>query len=141
MKYLLPELLWEKGTDTQYEKNLKAYTEQLQTIKDRIHASFWRIYEREQGFHDYFITGFYYTDSNLCITIKHHGDCFKLTYIGVQSYKITMDDLYHNSNAFSWGYDEFLPIDDQLLSHEIVFPSRATFKVIFREAKLTKQKK
>lgn len=62
-------------------------------------------------------------------------DTFKITYKCIKKYSVNYEEcegLGDRRGFDDWGYDEFLPIDEQTLSHEILFASGSTMLIHFK---------
>lgn len=56
-----------------------------------------------------------------------------MTYKSITKFNINYENEIEARRGFDdWGYDEFLPVDEQFLSHEILFASGATILIHFK---------
>lgn len=157
MRYFTYELWSKVNSDSQkkrdeadfeWDKNDKAYSEIFESVKNRFSKKFLKIYLSNHGFHDFHI-------KNILITHKEYGfknpisidiyvtdsvNTFKITYKCIKkfsvNYKEDEDDWAYRRGFDDWGYDEFLPIDEQTLSHEILFASGSTILVHFKKGNI-----
>lgn len=59
----------------------------------------------------------------------------KITYKHIKQFNVNYKEAegWGDRRGFDdWGYDEFLPIDEQTLSHEILFASGSTILICFK---------
>ncbi|MFD2115282.1 hypothetical protein ACFSTH_07145 [Paenibacillus yanchengensis] len=71
--------------------------------------------------------------SSFAIVVEFGDEDWIIEYRKVISLSIHIyEDFNGRSNGFEeWGYHELLPVNDRMLSHEILFSSGATIKVTF----------
>lgn len=152
MKYLTNEL-WSKSNSEsqkerdeahfQWENNSKAYYEIFETIKNRLSIKFLKTYFGNHGFHDFQIKDIVLTHKeyglknpiSVDIYITDSVDTFKITYKYIKKFNVNYEEVegWGDRRGFDdWGYDEFLPIDEQTLSHEILFASGSTILIHFK---------
>ncbi|WP_035294319.1 hypothetical protein [Clostridium sp. KNHs214] len=152
MRYFTNEL-WSKinsdsqkerdEADFEWDKNNKAYSEIFDLIKVRLSQKFLRTYLSNHGFHDFQI-------KNIVLTHKEYGfknpisldiyvtdsvNTFKITYKCIKQFCVNYEEIegWAARRGFDdWGYDEFLPVDEQTLSHEILFASGSTILIYFK---------
>jgi hypothetical protein len=136
--------------DIQWEKNNKEYSAIFETVKARFSKNFLKIYLSNNGFHDFRI-------KNIIVNHKEYGiknpvsidlyltdddiNTFKITYKNVKKFDVNYeeDEGWTATRGFDdWGYDEFLPIDEINLSHEILFASGSTILIHFKNIMITK---
>jgi hypothetical protein len=117
-------------------KNCKAYWAIFDNLKKRFSKRFLDIYLKN-SFHDLKIKDIIVIDSNknsqpnIEITIGGYGQYYRITYKRVKKFEIKYEEgIWPGFD--DWGYDEFLPIDDQYLSHEILFASDSTIYIQFK---------
>lgn len=162
MKYFTDEL-WSKinsiskeerdVADHQWDKNMHEYEIVFEKIKSRLSERFLKIYMDNHGFHDFQIKNIvvnqkeygiknpvsldiYLTDDEVSFKISYK--CIKKLHIDYQERKDCID----RRGIDDWGYDEFTPVDEQILSHEILFASGATILIHFIDGSIsvTKEK-
>lgn len=157
MKYFKAELWKGYNSDSQeefenakiqWEKNNKEYAKKFEIVKERLPKNFLKIYMREHGFHDYHLKRFQVIHGKegfknpiaVSIEIEDGENAWNIMYKGVTKIQINYEDEQYREirkRQFQYGfddfgYDEFLVIDDRLLSHEILFASDATILVHFK---------
>lgn len=147
MKYFTLELLDKASNllDLEYEvydkmwmDNLTAYWEQFENYKHRLPKRFVQQYCKH-AFHDYNIESISFFNDvskrkdcySVELTISFDNNRFSIKYIGVQKYRITANKLCYYPECILL-YSEILPLDDKLMSHEIIFEDR---NIIYMEFK------
>lgn len=153
MKYFTFEL-WSKlnsssqeerdKADFGWEKNSKEYSAIFETIKFRFSQRFLKTYLINHGFHDFQIKNIVFTHKeygfknpiSIVVYITDNENTFKITYKCVKKFDVNYEEDgedWHARRGFDdWGYDEFLPIDEQTLSHEILFASGSNILIHFK---------
>lgn len=127
----------------EWGKNNKAYSIVFEEIKNRVSHEFLKTYLNNHGFHDFQITKIEVLDStngfknpiSIDIYISEEEDTYKITYRNIEKFNINYqeDEESEEKTGFDdWGYDEFLPVDEQTLSHEILFASGSTILIHFK---------
>lgn len=152
MKYFTNEL-WSKlnsnsqkerdEADFEWDRNYEVYSEIFESVKIRFSQKFLKTYLKNHGFHDFRV-------KNIVLTHKEYGvknpisidiyvtnsvDTFKITYKHIKKFNVNYEEaeVWGDRRGFDdWGYDEFLPIDEQTLSHEILFASGSTILIYFK---------
>jgi hypothetical protein len=152
MKYFTSELLSKFNSESASErdqatvawhKNMQDYSAIFATIETRISKKFMKIYRGNEGFHDFQLKKIElaHKDRGLANPVS-----IAIIIEGVHSYRITYkcvtkfiinydepdDDWMYKSGFDDWGYSEFLPLNEQTLSHEILFASGASILIHFR---------
>lgn len=153
MRYFTDELWSKLNSDSQkerdeaffeWDKNNKAYSEIFDLVKFRLSQKFLRMYLGNHGFHDFQI-------KNIVLTHKEYGfknpisleiyvtdsvNTFKITYKCIKKFYVNYEEIEEDWSARrgfdTWGYDEFIPVDEQTLSHEILFASGSTILIHFK---------
>jgi hypothetical protein len=63
-------------------------------------------------------------------------DTYKITYKCIKKFNVSFEEIeqgWSGRRGFdTWGYSEFLPVNEQTLSHEILFASGSTILVHFK---------
>lgn len=123
-----------------FENSLKEYDKYFETIKHRFSKSFLRLYFNNQGFHDWFVINVSIESdnnkiSNVFVDIKdmHAKKYIRVKYHGVNKFQQSFNA--EHFEKYSWdtyGYDEFIEHDNNLLSHEVFFPSGSFYKIYFK---------
>lgn len=151
MKYFKKEL-WDKINSVsfeekqlaikQWEENLKIYWKKFEQIRGRISKSAFDI--MKNSFHDCRLCNLQLNHApfgqlepiQVIITVTDGENFWQIKYKGIQKIKLDFEQgtsSFEKRRGFdTWGYDELLTFDDNLLSHEILFASGATLLVIFK---------
>jgi hypothetical protein len=161
MKYFTDEL-WSKinrtergdkiQADIEWKRNLDAYYQVFESIKGRIPKKFLQVYDSNDDFHDFdFVTFKVFQPKRWAvdpikvqIIIASGEAAWIITYKHVS--KITFDftsqqDEYAKKWGIdTWGYDEFLPVNEDYISHEILFASGANILVHFKNRHISIEK-
>lgn len=140
--------------EKQWEENVNIYAEIFEKLKSRLSKKFLNIYTKENEFHDYTLKNIevihgpygYKDPVKVIITIYNEDYEWEIIYINI--YKISLEYNrinYNTRRQFKYGfddykYDEFLEINEKILSHEILFGSGATFLVQFEKISINKIK-
>lgn len=133
----------------EFEKNGKEYAEIFQLVKQRLPKQFLKPYLGNSGFHDWFLASVQvlhekrYTKKPITISLEVTNGkiTYRIIYDNVK--KIAIDYAKETDDRMGfddWGYDEFLPVDDEFLSHEILFWSGAIILVHFENIGIEKVK-
>ncbi len=151
MKYFT-DSLWStinKGSEAErnqawaeWDKNMQEYTPIFESIKPRLSKKFLKIYMKNHGFHDYRIKNMFLNHKeyglknpvSLEIYVTNDSKIYKITYKRIKKFCMDYNEKEGNDalkGMDDWGYDEFLPVDDQTLSHEILFASGAAILIHF----------
>lgn len=113
----------------------------FETTTERLSKKFLNTYFRNHGFHVCQIRNVVLTHQehgikcplSVEVYIAHASKIFKITYKNITKFYINYDNDIKDTSGFDdWGYDEFLPIDEQYLSHEILFAPGATILIHFK---------
>lgn len=160
MKYFTSEL-WSKYTgasidelpkvELEWDEAVNKYSVSFELIKDRLSKKFLRIYNANSGFHDFHIKEFQMIHKDYLqkshknpisfnLIIANGINTWKITYKNVKNLSINYkeeimckDTVWERTNGFDdWGYDEFSAINEDTLSHEILFASEATIRIYFK---------
>lgn len=118
--------------------NLTAYWEQFENYKHRLPKRFVQQYCKH-AFHDYNIESIsFFNDVSkrkdcygVELTISFDNNRFSIKYIGVEKYKINANRIRNNTKCI-FLYSEILPVNDKMMSHEIIFEDR---NIIYMEFK------
>jgi hypothetical protein len=163
MKYFKAELWRGYNSDikdeveearVQWEKNNKEYASLFEKVKQRLPKSFLKIYMREHGFYDFHLKNLKVIHGSegfknlisVSIEIGDEEKTWNIMYKGVTKVQINYEDenaQENNKRRFQYGfddygYDEFLEVDDNILSHEILFASDATILIHFKHISINK---
>lgn len=129
--------------DIEWDNNSKIYFEVFEKVKVRLSQKFLKAYLSNHGFHDFQI-------KNIVLTQKEYGlknpvsvdiyitdsvNTFKITYKCIKRFCVDYQGAegWADRRGFDdWGYDELLPVDEQTLSHEILFASGSTILIHFK---------
>lgn len=157
MKYFTSQL-WSKLNEASFEeqakaevewhKALKEYNESFEKIKERFSKRFLNFYCANFYFHDFHIKEFkinhkkygFKNPVSINLIVTDTISTWKLTYTHVKNISVNYQEeimgkgtRWERTNGFDdWGYDEFLAIDEDTLSHEILFASDASILIHFQ---------
>jgi hypothetical protein len=107
------------------------------------------MYFKNHGFHDFSLKAIEVVHSAysikkpvlIKIIITDEGNTWEIKYKGIKKFIISYEKENYLSDRYGFdgfGYDEFLPVDDKLLSHEILFVSGATVLIYFEKISINK---
>ncbi|SEB45692.1 hypothetical protein [Paenibacillus sp. GP183] len=128
--------------DVQWDENSKLYWHMFEQLKARIPKETIEFFTNE-GFHDYHIQNLEmvhgdYKQKNpidVVITVTNAIDTWKLNYKCVQRFEVQYNpnspSLSFHNGFDDWGYDELIAVNEEVLSHEILFASGATILIHF----------
>ncbi|WP_315122428.1 hypothetical protein [uncultured Clostridium sp.] len=156
MRYFTDELWSKLNSDSQkeyekasleWDKNNKVYSEIFESVKNRFSKKFLKTYLSNQGFHDFQIKNIVLTHKeyefknpiSLDIYVTDSINTFKITYKCIRKLNVNYAEVegWGERRGFDdWGYDEFLPVDEQTLSHEILFASGSTILIHFKNGNI-----
>lgn len=122
--------------DKLWRENDLAYSRKLESLKDRLSRKAFH-FLCEVGFHDYRVKNIEiihneYGKKNPVTVILHVTNNFKtwqIVYKDVQKVVINYESSTFGRGFDDWGYDELLDVDENTLSHEILFASGSTLLV------------
>ena len=152
MKYFTADL-WNKiqypetyaEASSQWDINLAEYMKVYNSIKHRLPTEFLNTYHQYEGFHDYHLESIKVnnyenkSDPSVEIIISEFGNSFLITYKDVSRFRTSYEK--GNWAGFDdWGYDEFLPVDNKYLTHEILFASGSSILLQFKNRSITIEK-
>lgn len=140
----------------QWDRNNKEYAQIFENVKERLPKGFLKIYMKEHGFHDFHLKSFeiihvsegYKNPVSVSMEIEEGENTWNILYKGVTNVQIN----YENEKAEEdkvrrfqygfddYGYDEFLEVDENILSHEILFASDATILIHFKHISIKRVK-
>lgn len=143
--------------EQEWEKNIKEYFVQFQMLKDRLPKSFRKLYMINNGFHDLHPKkievintdyGFGKCGNKDSVSIKivlnDRNIQWELQYKNIKKLQIqyqAVNDINELRKGFNdFGYDEFLAVDDKILSHEILFASGSMILIHFGRISVKKLK-
>lgn len=164
MKYYTSELWRKLSSDSseerenakeQWKKNLKEYGEEFEKIKHKLPKKFLEIFMEECGFHDYYLNNFQIIHGNhgyknpvkVIITITDTESTWDIIYTGIKEIGVKyVSEPYVRPGKIkkyydgfdTYGYNEFYEVDENNLSHEILFASGATILVCFNKISIKK---
>lgn len=166
MRYFKPELWNGYNSDIkeefeeakmQWEKNNREYAQIFERVKQRLPKGFLKTYMKERGFHDYHLKNFqvihgmegFKNPIAVTIEIENGQNAWRIIYKGVTKIAVNYKD--EQANEISkrrfqygfddYGYDEFLEVDENVLSHEILFASESTILLHFKRISIKGIKK
>ncbi|MCT8976979.1 hypothetical protein N4T77_10220 [Clostridium sp. CX1] len=164
MKYYTSELWRKLNSDSdeeredakkQWTKNSKEYGERFEKLKYKLPKRFLQIFMKEYGFHDYYLTDLqiihetpgYRNPVKVILTITDTEKSWNIIYHGIKDIdvKYTSEPYVRPGKTKKYydgfdiyGYNEFNEVDEETLSHEILFASGATILVSFRKISIKK---
>lgn len=163
MKYFTPELFskyssFDKEIRDKAEKQLdindEEYEKKFNIVKGRLTKAFLKVYSKEKRFHDYKLRNFqiiqekisYKNPVSVSMEVFIKERAWKIIYKGVTKIQINYEDENYPSNdkrCFQYGFDdylddEFLEVDNNMLSHEILFASYASVLIHFKRISVCK---
>lgn len=138
--------------EVEWKQNIAAYYQVFEGIKERIPKKFLKVYNRNQQFHDYeFVTFKVFQPKRwapdpikIQIIIATGHDAWIITYKQVSkiifNFESEQNKYSKRWGIHTWGYDEFLPVNEEYLSHEILFASGANIIVHFKNRLISIEK-
>jgi len=161
MKYFTGEL-WSKFSgaspeerskvEIEWDKAVKEYNESFEIIRDRFSKKFLDIYSANSDFHDFHIKDFQIINEDskrtnpvsINFIITDGINTWKITYKYVKKIAISYEQelmwqgtKWERAIGFDdWGYDEFFAVDEETLSHEILFASDASILIHFKNSNI-----
>lgn len=164
MKYYISELWRKLNSNSSKEReeakylwknNDEEYSKIFEKVKERLPKKFLKIFMREHGFHDYKLRNFqvihvnpgYKDPIEILITITNGETTWNIMYYGIKEFNVKYTSkpmlfpgkmrVYYDGFD-DYGYDEFYEIDENTLSHEILFASGATIFICFNKISISK---
>jgi hypothetical protein len=143
MRYFTDDL-WSKINSTSQKERDEAIFEW--NINDKEYSKkFLKTYLFNHGFHDFELKnielkhkkyGYYKHPISVDIYVTDDIDTYKITYKCIKKFNVSFEEIeqgWSGRRGFdTWGYSEFLPVNEQTLSHEILFASGSTILVHFK---------
>lgn len=138
--------------ELEWDKNDKNYAKTFQSLKNRFSPELLKIYMDNHGFHDFYLVDINIVNEKLGlkkpiqikITVTDSQKVWEITYNGIKqlliNYNLNNKPLGFGKGFSSWGYDEFLEVDERTLSHEILFASGASIRILFEKIKIKEVK-
>lgn len=157
MKYFKDELwsrinsdspIERKQANLEWEQYAKAYWKVFEKNKNRLSKKFLKMYSDAKGFYDHNFHGFEVIQSKrwagdpikVNIVVSDGDSKWTLTYKQVKkvimSYDSAIEERTYKWGIQTWGYDEFLPFDENHLTHEVLFSSGASILIQFKNKNL-----
>ena len=156
MKYFTTEL-WagingasqaeRNAANAQWDANIEAYRARFNTILPRLPK---KVAQLLQGhsFHDFNLVNIdvvekirgYKKNISLLLLVTNNESVYKISYRDIRKLSINYEDTFMQRGFDDWGYEEILDVDEQLLSHEILFASGATIWVHFPDKNIKIEK-
>lgn len=150
MKYFKPEL-WkteyetpeeEEKTDKLWEENIKSYHERYKSLESRLSKKVFNFFLKKD-LHDFQIESLVIEHENkgyrktikVTILVTNGNEKWQLSYKGIKKILFDYDinkALSENRGFDDWGYDELLDVDENILSHEILFASETKILIYFK---------
>jgi len=133
--------------DLEWERNNKAYSAIFETIKIRLSQKFLKTYLSNDCFHDFKIKNTVLTQKeygfknpvSVDVYVTDSNNTFRITYKCVKKFNVNYEeaeDMVNKRGFDDWGYDEFSSIDEQTVSHEIIFASGSTILIHFKNSNI-----
>ncbi|MDZ5471701.1 hypothetical protein SM124_08075 [Bacillus sp. 31A1R] len=140
MRYLTKELYISHSFE-QWEENYNKYLEEFHRLEPRFTKKAYKFFS-SYSFHDAEILGFEIKRQypnlmyplEIIITVKDWNDdsIWEIKYKRVTNYEINISKNSDQHYLGIWGYQEFLPVNDKIISHEIMMiPQCDTLKIEF----------
>ena len=131
----------------EWDKNAKAYNEVFESIQNRFSKKFLKSYLYNERFHDYTIKNIKINNKDkwgkkpmsIDIVITYRTTTWKITYKNVVKFSMNYEQWEGDGTCIGfddWGYDELIPVNKDILSHEILFVSGATILIYFKNNKI-----
>ncbi|MDQ6420794.1 hypothetical protein RB620_15295 [Paenibacillus sp. LHD-117] len=159
MKYFRKDL-WEAINSLDFEESERAenewrlndryYWSEYQKLNTRLQKEIFEFFQTTD-FHDCKVNECKITQgqlrsaypTNLYIEVEREGEEWIIEYRKIVHLNINFPEVTSSAhNGFEeWGYDELLPVNDHLLSHEILFSSGSTILVHFFDKEISITKK
>lgn len=139
----------------QWKINNDEYSKIFEYVKKRLPKAFLKIFMEEHGFHDCHLKNFeiihgkagYKDPVEVVITITNTEDTWNVIYKGIKEISVRYVSSpyiqpgkirkYHDGFD-EYGYNEFYEVDENILSHEILFASGATIFICFNKISINK---
>jgi hypothetical protein len=133
-----------QNADEQWLENCKAYQAKYRQLENRLSKKVFNHFLKK-GFHDFRLEKFQVIHGpygilnpvQVTIQVTNTQDSWVITYKKIKKLEVQYDITtasfsYPERRGFDdWGYSELLPVDDNTLSHEILFASGATILIHF----------
>lgn len=154
MKYFKDELWTKFNSDIskeeytnateEWEKNSHEYSLIFERVKQKLSQKFLKIYLSNYGFHDYRLVKFNIIHQkygvlnpiSLSIIITDGDNIWEIKYKNIRKVNVNFEngnDEFNKRRGFDdWGYDEFLEVNENTLSYEILFASGANILIHFK---------
>lgn len=134
----------------EWKANAKIYWNQYDKLITRLDKELFEFFNNN-NFHDCKVSECRVTQgetgssfpTTLVIIVEREQEEWVIEYKKVVNLKINFNKSSDDSHSgfAEWGYHELLPVDDNILSHEILFSSGATILVHFFDNELMVKKK
>lgn len=136
----------------QWDENSSKYSGVFENVKKMPPKNFLKVYYANYGFHDYQLVKFdILNDSmtrrkavNANLIIGDGENTWNISYKNISKisieYNYVNPEFQHNYGFDDYGYDEFIEVDKEIISHEILFASGATLLIHFRKISVVKVK-
>lgn len=134
--------------DHEWEQNVEAYRKVFEISKQKLSKKFLKMYFDAKGFHDHDFVSFEIIQPKrwasdpikVTIVVSDGESKWTLTYKKVKkltmNYDSTIEEHMSKWGIYTWGYDEFLPVDEDYLTHEVLFASGASILIHFKNKNL-----
>lgn len=153
MKYFTDEL-WSKRNSSyekdreeaklKWNKNLQDYWDTIKLLSNRLSRKTCNIIENH-SFHDFRLVKLELIHGKqgslnpieIHLVVTDQVDIWNITYKRIKKFSMNFESDYLDRYGFDdWGYDELLIVDEDTLSHEILFASGATLLIHFKNKNL-----
>ncbi|ALC83105.1 MULTISPECIES: hypothetical protein [Bacillus] len=138
-----------EAAEQQWNNNSVLYAKTFQSLIDRLP---FEVYDRFNGFgfHEYQLeklalghTSLLHT--NIDLILENDNERWKLSFINISNFKFNhlnqgaINPIF-NPTLDSWVQEEFLSVDDDTLSFEVLFASGANIQIYFKNNNITMEK-
>ncbi|MFJ8234134.1 hypothetical protein ACIQ34_00150 [Ureibacillus sp. NPDC094379] len=137
-----------ESLESEWSENVKAYRDIFKTLFNRLPND---VFDRfcGWGFHDYELIKVEIKHksllhTNIDLTVSG-SDVWKLSFKNVPFFQFQHYNYHNEKPVFSrevdyWLFEEFLPVDDSLLSFEVIFSSGGSLLVHFPDGSVSIEK-
>lgn len=133
----------EKG-DNIWIENVNRYMSYFETIKDNLPKNFYRVFNKNDWFHDFSIENIMLGNiknysSIIEILISYKSCTYKLIFKGVQAYSVNIPTTQNwLCGKLTWGYTEFEMNDDKSWVIRILCDLNCEIEILFKNISIKK---
>ncbi|MFD2444219.1 hypothetical protein ACFSO7_09575 [Bacillus sp. CGMCC 1.16607] len=139
MQYFKKELYINHSHDDEWIQNMNEYKRVLKSMENRFSKKVFK-FILSKSFHDSEILSIELKHQNkgkypleVIIKVCDGEQMWKITYKKITRVSLNIPTTDGVSHFGLWGYNEFLPVDDEVISHEIMMiPQCDTIKIEFK---------